>query len=51
MEQNEICPNFSCDVETLQHREKSQFIVPIAFNYFNVRWQLFSASPKVDPGW
>lgn len=26
-------------------------LVPAAFNYFNVGWQMFSASPKMDPKW
>lgn len=26
-------------------------LVPAAFSYFNVGWQMFSASPKVDPKW
>lgn len=26
-------------------------LVPAAFSYFNVWWQMFSASPKVDHKW
>lgn len=26
-------------------------LVPAAFSYFNVGWQMFSASPKVDHKW
>jgi len=42
---------------TLKHCsiEKSpifqRWLVPAAFSCFNVGWQMFSASPKVDPTW
>lgn len=49
MEQNELCPKYSCDIETLKHSLSFwRCLVPAAFNYFNAGWQMLTASLKVD---